>query len=121
MTSLQKKEFICISECTSPQHCTKANKNICKNNKCECNPGYVPAKDSCTLCQPNQIVLNNECKDCPLGTYPTLDRLSCVSCEDDKISDNGTMCMKCTSSQYTPIEDINQCIKGGPKNRNLGW
>ena len=103
-------------ECILSEHCTKPNKNICINNVCECNYGYIPKDDDCIPCQQNQIVKkdvcgNDFCTDCPKNMLPTIDRRECVYCEDNKISQNGNICIMCTIDGYVVNTEQNDCKK----------
>ena len=103
-------KYYYLLECNSNDDCTKANKNICTANMCECNTGSVPDQDMCKACESNQIVENGACKDCSPGMNPTLDRLVCMECEDDEISPDGNMCMMCTIPGYVPNTDQTDCV-----------
>ena len=100
-----------LSECTNGEyHCTEDNKNICNDNVCECNTGYILIENSCKPCQPNQIVEKDECngnyvcKNCPVGMHPTIDRHMCIH---DK---NSTV--MCTMDGYAVNEEQTDCVKG---------
>ena len=106
-----KSFFTFLSECIwGEAHCTEPNKNICNDNVCQCNTGYIPSQDSCIPCLPNQIVEkdscngNAVCKNCPVGMHPTVDRHTCI---DDEISP-----IICTIDGYALTENKNDCVKG---------
>ena len=107
-----KSFFTFLSECIwGEAHCTESNgkapnKNICNDNVCECNTGYIPSQDSCIPCQPNQIVEkdscngNAVCKDCPVGMHPNIDRCKCI---DDEISPIDGHTGDCVKGWLCPI------------------
>ena len=49
------------------------------------------------------------CQDCPGGEIPTEDRLACVTCGPDAISDSD-MCVVCSTDGEVPDDDRLVCI-----------
>ena len=102
---------IFLSECIVGEwHCTKPNKDICNDNVCVCNTGFILEEDACIPCQSNQIVEkdvcsgNDACKNCPVGMHPTIDRRKCV--------DDETSPIMCTIDGYAVNEEQTDCVKG---------
>ena len=51
-------------------------------------------KTNCIPCMKNQIVIMGQCQNCTNhGEIPTMDRLRCVLCPNNLVSEDGTCIM----------------------------
>ena len=71
--------------------------NSCVAGQAQTRPCLNGLNTICATCASNQIAVNlgggeQECRDCPAGTYRTPDKLSCATCT------------QCTSLQYVPAQ-----------------